>query len=68
MGYSSREEYEADQAKRRAEQKAKDALRERFNESERILNFLRTQGATKLRVATDEEIQSWAKTNHISTT
>lgn len=68
MGYSSREEYEADQAKRRVEQKAKDALREIFNESERILNLLRTQGATKLRVATDEEIQSWAKTNQISTT
>ena len=65
--FHSTADYEADRDNRQAEKKAKDALRERFNESERILNLLRTQGATKLQAATDEEIQTWAKNNQIST-
>jgi len=64
--YHSKQEYEADQAKRDAEHKARGALREKFKESERILNLLRTQGAVKLQAATDEEVESWARANQIS--
>lgn len=64
--YHSKQEYEADEAKRQAEHKAKEALRKRFNESERILNLLRTQGAATLQAATDEEVETWAKANQIS--
>jgi hypothetical protein len=67
MGYSSHQDHEREQAKHEQERKAKDALREKFNESERILNLLRTQGATELKEATEEEIQSWANQNQIST-
>ncbi len=64
--YHSKQEYEAGQARRAAESKRRDALREKFNESERTLNLLRTQGATKLQRATDEEVEAWAKANQIS--
>lgn len=64
----NRADYEFDRAKREAEQKVKDTLREKFNESERTLNLLRTQGAVKLQQATDEEVESWAKANQISAT
>lgn len=62
----SRVDYEADQARRAAESKRRDALRKKFNESERTLNLLRTQGAVKLQRATDEEVETWAKANQIS--
>jgi hypothetical protein len=63
--YYSHQDYERDQARQEQERKAKEALREIFNESERILNLLRTQGAAKLPRATDEEIQLWATTYQI---
>lgn len=66
--YHSKQDYEADQARRAAESKRRGALRKKFNESERILNLLRTQGATKLQAATDEEVETWAKANQISAT
>lgn len=64
--YHSKQEYEADQARRATESKRREALRKKFNESERILNLLRTQGAATLQAATDEEVETWAKANQIS--
>lgn len=61
-------DYEADKAERDAEHKARGALREKFTESERILNLLRTKGAATLQTATDEEVESWARANQISAT
>lgn len=56
--FHSKEEYTADQVR----QKKARALRERWNESERILNTLRTQGSVILGPANDEEIETWSKT------
>jgi hypothetical protein len=56
--FHSKEAYEADQDR----SKTARALRERWNESERILNILRTHGADTLHPATDEEIETWSKT------
>lgn len=64
--YHSKQAYEADQARRAAESKRREALRKKFNESERTLNLLRTQGAVKLQRATDEEVETWARANQIS--
>ena len=66
--YHSKQEYEADQARQAAESKRREALREKFNESERILNLLRTQGAATLQAATEEDVETWAKANQISDT
>lgn len=44
-----------------AERQRKEALRQKWLESEWILNILRTQGAPELEPATDEEIEAWAK-------
>lgn len=56
--FHSKEDYEADQVR----QKKALALRDLWNESERILNILRTQGAIILGPANDEEIERWSKT------
>jgi hypothetical protein len=56
--FHSKEDYEASQVKR----KKALALRELWNESERILNILRTQGAIMLGPANDEDIEKWSKT------
>lgn len=56
--FHSKEEYTADQVKR----KKALALRKRWDESERILNILRTQGSITLGPANDEDIEKWSKT------
>jgi hypothetical protein len=57
MNHHNQHRYEMEQARL-------DQATEQFNESEKVLNLLRTLTATPIKPATEEEILLWNKQRH----